>query len=80
MIRVSTHHHLKEPPVAKPKDNKCRDCSFCTESLAASLVKAPLRIAISPLRGLSWMFKRKCPKCGHPLSNHSRDKDGRFKD
>lgn len=62
------------------KKEKCRDCSFCTESLAESVVKAPVRIAISPLRAVSWAMKRKCPNCGHPLSNHSRDEKGRFKD
>ena len=59
---------------------KCRDCSFCTESAVASLAKAPIRIAISPLRALSWAMQRKCPDCGHPLKDHLRDKDGRFKD
>lgn len=62
------------------KDNKCRDCSFCTESLAASVAKAPGRFVIAPARVLSWSFQRKCPTCGHPLKDHKRDADGRFKD
>jgi hypothetical protein len=39
-----------------------------------------VRVVIAPLRAISWAMKRKCPTCGHPLSDHSRDKDGRFKD
>lgn len=62
------------------KKEKCRDCSFCTESPVESVAKAPVRIAIAPLRALSWAMRRKCPKCGHPLANHKRDEKGRFHD
>lgn len=62
------------------RDNKCRDCSFCTEAALTSVAKAPGRILISPFRAFSWMFRRKCPKCGHPIANHIRDEKGRFQD
>lgn len=62
------------------RDNRCRDCSFCTESMVTGLVKAPVRIAISPLRAVSWAFRRKCRKCGHPIRDHHRDASGRFQD
>jgi hypothetical protein len=62
------------------KQNKCRDCSFCTESTVGAVVRAPARIAIAPLRALSWAMKRKCPICGHPIGYHAKDKEGRFKD
>ena len=58
----------------------CRDCSRCTESCVASLVMLPFRILFFPFTLFSRAVQARCPICGHPLSWHSRDSAGRFKD
>jgi len=60
--------------------NSCRDCKRCTESLAAGVVKAPVRVVLAAPNLLVRAFQRKCPHCGHPLSWHGKDDAGRFKD
>lgn len=59
----------------------CRDCKRCTEVAAAGCVMAVFRITWWILT--FWnigLFIKKCPKCKHPLSWHSRRADGSFSD
>ena len=59
----------------------CRDCTVCTRSALQKLASIPVRIAYHLL--LSWNYgavKRKCPQCGHFLSQHQRLGDGSFRD
>ena len=59
----------------------CRDCTVCTRSALQRLLSVPIRLAYGVL--LSWNYgavKRKCPECGHFLSQHQRNPDGSFRD
>ena len=59
----------------------CRDCTVCTRSALLKLVNVPIKIAYGVL--LSWNYgavKRKCPQCGHFLSQHQKLEDGSFRD
>lgn len=58
----------------------CRDCTRCTESCLTTLIMLPFRIIFSPLTLLLRTTQRKCPRCGHPIAMHAKDKQGRFKD
>ena len=59
----------------------CRDCTVCTRSALQKLLSVPVRIVYGFL--LSWNYgadKRKCPECGHFLSQHQRLPNGAFRD
>lgn len=69
----------------------CRDCKVCTRSPLNScligLVKLPLYLLHGITLGLSFFIlktlrsgKRRCPQCGHYLSEHTRRTDGSFVD
>jgi hypothetical protein len=56
----------------------CQDCEECTRSFAGKLGKAALAVSTGGLSMLSAAaaapFKRKCPQCGHPMSDHEAAK------
>lgn len=59
----------------------CRDCSVCTRSGLQNLMMVVPRLIYALL--LSWnygMLKKRCPDCGHFLSQHQRRADGSFTD
>lgn len=61
--------------------NGCRDCRQCTESALAGLVLALPRLAWWSLT--FWnigLARRKCPACGHWMSQHQRRADGSLRD
>lgn len=58
----------------------CRDCSRCTESALTGCLMLPFRVVFGLFGALARMGQRKCPQCGHPLSWHKRDAQGRFAD
>jgi hypothetical protein len=62
-------------------ENGCRDCTVCTRSALQKLLGRPVRVVYKYL--FSWNYgavKRKCPDCGHFLSQHQRLPDGSFRD
>lgn len=62
----------------------CRDCHRCTESCVGKTVRYTFYVVTLTIPW--WIEKminlgaKKCPQCGHPLSWHERDRDGRFAD
>lgn len=66
----------------------CRDCDICTrDGLTGCLFKygraliAVCTLFISEIViAVSHIGKKKCPTCGHLLSHHQRDEQGRFID
>ena len=59
----------------------CRDCTVCTRSALHKLAIKPIKLVYGLL--FSWNYgavKRKCPDCGHFLSQHQRNPDGSFRD
>ncbi len=59
----------------------CRDCKTCTRSGIGKLFMFPFSVGYAIL--LSWnigLFIKKCPQCGHALSEHSKRSDGSFID
>jgi hypothetical protein len=60
---------------------KCRDCEVCTRLGIVKFFRLPLTIIWKFF--LSWnvgLFIRKCPECGHFLSQHKKRSDGSFTD
>lgn len=61
----------------------CRDCRVCTEPFVMTLL-----LTWTGFRLVKWaMFdvwagavRRKCPQCGHYLTQHNRGAGGRFQD
>ena len=53
---------------------KCKECTDCTKSIVGKLISAPGKAAGMMTVGL---FKKKCPVCGHYMSNHSQKVDTR---
>jgi len=63
------------------KNEGCRDCKVCRESLAEKAVKGTTRTVVTVATlGVGHVFMRKCPRCGHPMRQHERRDDGSFKD
>jgi len=60
--------------------SKCRDCKRCSEQGILTLLLLVPRIMIYIPRRIIWLFIKKCPQCGHPLSWHLKRADGSFKD
>ena len=66
----------------------CRDCDICTRTSLNSCIITTGRIVLALctffvseiLIFLVNSGKRKCPTCGHPLSVHQKDREGRFID
>lgn len=58
----------------------CRDCTRCTETTATTLLKLPFRAVALIWRIPIYMFKQKCPQCGHLMTRHIRTAEGRFTD
>jgi len=59
----------------------CRDCKICTRTPIMKIIMLIPRIGYIFL--FSWnygLFKKKCPECGHFLSDHLTRDDGSFKD
>ncbi len=59
----------------------CRDCDVCTRLGIIKLLRSPITLTYNIL--FSWnvgLFIKKCPECGHWLSQHQRRGDGSFKD
>ena len=49
----------------------CRDCKRCTELGIKSLGMFPVRAAVGMVTlGIPGLFQRKCPHCGHKMSEH----------
>lgn len=57
----------------------CRDCSRCTETCIVALIKLPFRFVLGIPRMFTGAFQKKCPQCGHRLSQHTLV-GGRFQD
>ncbi len=57
----------------------CRDCKRCTESTMKKALTGGSRLVTKPLASPVRAFKKKCRRCGHPISWHKQI-DGRFKD
>jgi len=59
----------------------CRDCKICTRSGIVKFFLRPFSLFYAVF--LSWnigLFIKKCPQCGHALSEHSKRSDGSFID
>jgi len=59
----------------------CRDCSICTRTPIVKLIMIIPGILYTVF--FSWnygLFKKKCPDCGHFLSDHKKRADGSFQD
>jgi hypothetical protein len=52
----------------------CRDCKRCTELGIKTLSMLPVRTTVALANvatlGVLGLFQRKCPHCGHKMSDH----------
>jgi len=59
----------------------CRDCDVCTRLGIMKLFMLPFKFIY--VLFFSWnigLFIKKCPECGHWLSQHQKRADGSFRD
>ncbi len=59
----------------------CRDCEVCTRLGIIKLLRFPITLIYFVF--CSWnigLFIKKCPQCGHWLSQHQKRADGSFRD
>jgi hypothetical protein len=55
----------------------CRDCSRCTETTVWSLLALPYRATVGLVLALTvYPFRKRCPQCGHLMSQHRMVKAG----
>jgi hypothetical protein len=54
------------------KKGKCKECSLCTKSAFGKLLGSPKALARNTVGKVTvGLFKKKCPVCGHYMSEHS---------